>query len=173
MSGFCSSSGRAHDLGRTRQHVAERLSRFGAEELLDRLPAPDSSLGRVNQGRCDSEGPREQRDDVRDAQINIFGVVFFVIDPPSSAAEYDFKSPGELWILDSYETRSIPEFTKTIDKKLLDAVPADAFVQSFFMSEWNSYLHVAAAGCAMKWVGVARHYAGVRQAFYPSETVDL
>jgi len=121
----------------------------------------------------DSDGPREQRDDVRDAEIQMSGVVFFVIDPPSSDAGYDFKSPGELWIVDDYETRSIPRFTKTIDKKLLDAVPAEAFVQSFFVSEWNSYLHVAARDCAMKWVGVARHYAGVRQAFHPGETVDL
>ncbi len=121
----------------------------------------------------DPDGPREQRDDVRDAQIEIFGVVFFVIDPPSSDANYDFKSPGELWIADGYETRSIPEFTKAIDKKLLDAVPADAFVQSFFVSEWNSYLHLAAKDCAMKWVGVPRHHKGARQAFYPGEMVDL
>ena len=121
----------------------------------------------------DPDGTRELRDDVRDAQIDITGVIFFVIDPPSSAAGYDFKSPGELWVVDSYETRSIPEFTKTIDKLLLDAVPAEAFVQSFFVSEWNSYLHVAARDCSMKWVGVARHYEGVRQAFYPGETIDL
>jgi hypothetical protein len=79
----------------------------------------------------DPHGPREQRDDTRDAQIDISGVVYCVIDPPSSAAEYDFTSRGELWMVDAYETRSIPEFTKAIDKRLLEAVPADAFVQSF------------------------------------------
>jgi hypothetical protein len=121
----------------------------------------------------DPDGPREQRDDVRDAEIDISGVFFFVIDPPSPAAEYDFVSPGELWIVDGYETRSIPEFTKSIDKKLLDAVPADAFVQSFFVHDWNSYIHVAAKDCAMKWVGVSRHYKGTRQVYYPGETIDL
>jgi len=121
----------------------------------------------------DSEGPREKRDDIRDAQIQMSGVVFFVIDPPSSAAEYDFKSPGELWVTDSYETRSIPQFTKTIDQKLLDAIPADAFVQSFFITQWNSYLHVAAGDCSMKWAGDARHYKGPRQTFFPGEVVDL
>jgi len=121
----------------------------------------------------DPDGPLEQRDDVRDAQIDVSGVVFFVIDPPSTAAGYDFESPGELWIVDGYETRSIPKFTSTIDKKLLDAVPAGAFVQSFFVSEWNSYLHVAARDCSMKWIGSARHYEGPRQAFYPGETIDL
>lgn len=120
----------------------------------------------------DPDGPRAQRNDVRDAQIDISGVVFFVIDPPCSDADHDFKSPGELWIPDSYDTRSIPEFTKTIDKKLLDAAPADAFFQSFFVSEWNSYIHLAAKDCAIKWVGVAQHYRGPRQAFYPGETID-
>jgi hypothetical protein len=119
----------------------------------------------------DSDGPREQRDDIRDAQIDICGVIFFVVDPPSP--DRDFKSPGELWIVDIYETRSIPEFTKAIDKGLLDSVPADAFVQSLFVNEWNSYLHVAANDCAMKWTGVARHYRGPRQVFYPGETIDL
>lgn len=121
----------------------------------------------------DPDGPREQRDDVRDAQINISGLVFFVIDPPSSAAAYDFDSPGALWLSDGHETRSIPEFTKSIGKSLLDAVPVDAFVQSFFVHDWNSYIHIAARDCAMKWFGVARHYKGPRQAYYPGETIDL
>jgi hypothetical protein len=121
----------------------------------------------------DSDGPRENRDDIRNAQIDISGVVFFVIDPPCSDVNHDFKSPGELWIADAYETRSIPEFTKTLDQKLLDTVPSDTFVQSFFVSEWNSYLHVAAKDCAMKWVGATHHYNGVRQTFYPGETIDL
>jgi hypothetical protein len=121
----------------------------------------------------DPDGPCEQRDDVREARIEISGVVFFAIDPPSSAAGCNFESPGELWIVDSYETRSIPEFTKTIENKLLDAVPADAFVQSFFVSEWNSYIHIAARNCSMEWDGAARHYEGPRQSFYPGETIDL
>jgi hypothetical protein len=121
----------------------------------------------------DPDGSREQRDDVRDAQIDISGVVFFVIDPPSPGAEYGFDSPGNLWIADGYETRSIPKFTETIDKNLLNAVPAEEFIQSFFVKDWNSYIHVAARDCSMTWVGVARHYQGPRQIFYPGETVDL
>jgi hypothetical protein len=120
----------------------------------------------------DSDGPREQRDDVRDAEIEVSGVVFFVIDPPSPAAGYDFKSPGELWVVDGYETRSIPAFTKKIDKELLDAVPPEAFIHSFFVSDWNSYVHLAARDCSMKWAGTAERYSGRRQAYYPGETID-
>jgi len=156
------------------------------EELADTLPSGfhDSALKKLSfdyerRTVCmemslkvgDPDGPLEQRDDVRDAQIDVTGVVFFVIDSPSSDATYDFQS-GELWVVDAYETRSIPEFAKTIDKNLLDAVPPDAFVQSFFVSEWNSYLHVAAKDCAMKWIGLARQYKGQRQAFCPGETID-
>jgi hypothetical protein len=121
----------------------------------------------------DPDGLREQRDDIRDAKIEVSGVVFFVIDPPSAGAGYDFDSPGELWIADGYEIRSIPEFTKAIDTKLLSAVPREAFVQSFFVKNWNSYIHVGARHCALEWAGVRRHYIGPRQAFYPGETIDL
>jgi len=118
----------------------------------------------------DPDGPREQRDDCRSAQIELSGLVFFVIDPPD--AGYDFKPSGEVWITDGYETRSIPEFTKAIDKKLLHAVPQEAFLHSFFVNDWNSYIHVAATDCSVKWVGSAEHYRGRRQHYYPGEIID-
>jgi hypothetical protein len=120
----------------------------------------------------DPDGPREQRDDIRDAEVEISGVVFFVIDPPCPDPAYDFVSSGELWIGDGYGTRSIPKFTEAIDQKLLNAVPEGAFVQSFFVHDWNSFVHVAARECAMKWIGAARPYKGPRQVYYPGEAID-
>ena len=119
----------------------------------------------------DSDGPREHRDDCRDAEIEISGLVFFVIDPPDPGR--NLHGSGELWIVDGYETRSIPDFTKTIEKKLLDAVPSEAFLQSFYVNDWNSYMHIAGTNCAMKWVGEARAYRGRRQSFFPGETIEL
>ena len=119
----------------------------------------------------DPDGPREQRDDYRGAQIEVSGLVFFVVDPPD--AGYDFGSRGEVWIKDGYETRSILEFTKTIDKKLLDAVPPGAFLHSFFVNDWNSYMHICASDCSIKWFGVAERHQGRRQHFHPGEIVDL
>ena len=121
----------------------------------------------------DSDGPAEQRDDVRDARVEASGVLFFVVDPPDPRPGYDFKSPGELWVVDGYETRSIPEFTKLITRDMLESLPPEAFVHSFFISEWNSYLHIAARDCAMKWIGEARHYKGPRQALFLGETIEL
>jgi hypothetical protein len=120
----------------------------------------------------DPHGPREQRDDVRDALIDISGVVFFGIDPPSPSAGFDFNLPGEISIVSSRETRSIPGPTRTVDAKLLDRIPADAFAHSLFVINWNSYMHIAARGCTIKWLGVAEHYEGPRQHFYPGETID-
>ncbi|HEV2468495.1 MAG TPA: hypothetical protein VGS78_04830 [Candidatus Sulfotelmatobacter sp.] len=119
-----------------------------------------------------SDGPLEQRNDVRDACIEISGLLFFVVDPPSTDIGYDVKSPGELWIVDGYETRLIPEFAKTITRDLMEALPTQAFVHSFFINEWNSYIHIAARDCALKWAGEAKHYRGPRQAFSPGETVE-
>ena len=121
----------------------------------------------------DPDGPREQRDDIRDAEVEITGVVFFVIDPPCPDPAYDFVSAGEVWIGDGHETRSIPKFAEGINAKLLNAVPEGALAQSFFVHDWNSFVHVAARDCAIKWLGVARHYKGPRQILYPGEMVDL
>jgi len=158
------------------------------EELADTLPNGfhDSALQRLSVDYVrraahlemsikvgDSDGLAEQRDDIRDARVEVSGLLFLVVDPPSTARGYDFKSPGELWVVDGYETRSIPEFTKLITPDLLGSLPPEAFVHSFFISEWNSYIHIAARDCAMKWIGEARHYKGPRQAFLPGETVEL
>jgi hypothetical protein len=116
--------------------------------------------------------PREQRDDIRDAEVEISGVAFVVIDPPSPSEGYDFNSPGEIWIVDTYETRSIPGYTKSIGPKLLDRIPAGGFAHSFFVINWNSYIHFAAKDCAITWVGSSKHYEGPRQHFYPGENID-
>jgi len=42
----------------------------------------------------DPNGARDQRDDVRDAEVDIAGVVFLVIDPPSSASAMISNRPA-------------------------------------------------------------------------------
>jgi hypothetical protein len=116
------------------------------------------------------EGPCKHRDDCRDAQVEITGMIFWIVDPPDRREE--FGSAGEVWIGDSCETRSIPQFTRHLSG-ITGAVPSDAFVHSFFANDWNSYIHVAARGCSMRWLGDAYAYQGRRQAFHPGETVDI
>jgi hypothetical protein len=109
------------------------------------------------------DDPRETQNDVRDAQIDFTGLVFFVADRP--ATESPFQTPGELTIVDGYETRSITGEIQ-IDRKLLDAIPGDAFAHSFYVHEWISFIHIAAKGCAMKWTGDRRAYRDVTRAFF-------
>jgi hypothetical protein len=116
------------------------------------------------------DGPREKRDDCRDAQVEINGMILWIVDPPDPNEE--FKAAGELWIADSYETGSIPQFTKHLSG-VLTAVPADAFVHSFLVNDWNSYIHVAGRDCSIGWLNEPYEYRGRRQAFHPGETIDI
>jgi len=117
----------------------------------------------------DPDGPREHRDDCRDAQVEIAGMIFWVVDPPDPTR--DFSTGGEIWIADSYETTSILQFTQHLND-LLKAMPKGAFAHSFFVSDWNSYIHVAAMDCSVKWIGEQYSLSGRRKAYLPGETID-
>lgn len=118
----------------------------------------------------DPDGTRERRDDCRDGELRMSGMIFFIVDAPDQNS--DFRTPGEVWIADGYETKSIPKFTKHLNG-LLDTLPDGAFAHSFFVQDWNSYIHIAAKDCSIEWVGDVHSYRGRRQVFYPGETIDL
>ncbi len=117
----------------------------------------------------DPDGPREQRDDCRDAQVEIAGMIFWIMDPPDPTR--DFNAGGEVWIADGYETTSIPQFTQHLND-LLKAMPEGAFAHSFFANDWNSYIHVAGVNCSVKWIGEPYSVSGRRKAYLPGETID-
>ena len=115
------------------------------------------------------DGPRDHRDDCREAKLEISGAIFFILDAPDK--DNDFGSAGEVWIADGFETRSIPKFTNHLEG-LLDALPDGAFAHSFYVQDWNSYIHIAARDCSIEWLGDVKSYRGRRQTFYPGETLD-
>jgi hypothetical protein len=115
------------------------------------------------------DDPRETRNDGRDAMVEITGLVFLVIDPPDS--KRDFSTRGEVWIADGHETASIPQFTQHLNE-LIKALPEGAFAHSFFVSDWNSYIHVAGVDCSVKWIGEQYSVSGRRKAYLPGETID-
>jgi hypothetical protein len=116
-----------------------------------------------------SDDPPETRNDGRDAIVEISGMLFFVVDPPDKRS--DFGAEDELWIADGYETASIPQFTGHLTE-LLKTLPESAFAHSFFVSDWNSYLHVAGADCSVQWMGDQYPVSGRRKAYSPGETID-
>jgi hypothetical protein len=112
---------------------------------------------------------RETRNDGRDAMVAITGLIFLVVDPPDNA--HDFSAGGGAWIADSYETTSIPQFTRHLTD-LVKALPEEAFAHSFFASDWNSYIHVAGTDCSVKWLGDQYSISGRRKSYLPGETID-
>lgn len=112
---------------------------------------------------------RETRNDGRDAVVEITGLIFLVMDPPDNTR--DFSAGGEAWIADGYETTSIPQFTRHLTE-LLEALPEGAFAHSFFVNDWNSYLHIAGANCSVQWLGDQYSVSGRRKAYSPGETID-
>jgi hypothetical protein len=41
--------------------------------------------------------------------------------------------------------------SEQIDRDLLQSLPPEGFVRSFFVNEWNSFIHVAAKEAAIVW----------------------
>ena len=130
---------------------------------------------RMDMSLCvgDPDGPREHWDDVRDARVDISGLIFFAIEPPDQGSDYCSALRSELCIVDTHETRDLRPRSKIVDKKLLAAIPADAFVYSFFVRDWNAFIHIAAKDCSMDWLGEPQNYQGSRQHFVSGDSVHL
>jgi hypothetical protein len=94
------------------------------------------------------DDPPEHRNDYRDAQVEISGFSFFVTEQPDG--NYNFAAPGSLPLVDAYETSSIPEVAEGL-KPLLKST-YHKFIQSFYVSGWNSFIHIAANDCSVRWI---------------------
>jgi hypothetical protein len=84
----------------------------------------------------DMDDPPERKRGIQEGRaVRDFGLLFLPIEPPD--ASYPFQDNPEL-IVDGCD------MTNVIDKKLLNSLPAHAFVRSFFVKDWNSFIHIAA-----------------------------
>lgn len=115
------------------------------------------------------DDPPETRNDGRNAMVEITGLIFLIVEPPDKSSDYSVG--GEVWIADGYETESIPQFTGHLTE-LLKSLPEGTFARSFFVSDWNSYIHVAGTDCSVKWLGDQYAVSGRRKAYLPGETID-
>jgi len=111
----------------------------------------------------DMDDPPERREVYKEGQLEISGLLFLAIEPPD--ASYPFQDNPEL-IVDGCD------MTNVIDKKLLKSLPAYAFVRSFFVKDWNSFIHIAAKEAALIWKNDgAVTNRGRREHFSPGETM--
>jgi hypothetical protein len=111
----------------------------------------------------DMDDPPERTEAYKEGQSEISGLLFLAIAPLD--ASYPFQDNPEL-IVDGCD------MTNVIDRKPLNSLPARAFVRSFFVKDWNSFIHIAAKEAAPIWKNDgAATYRGRREHFAPGETM--
>jgi hypothetical protein len=90
----------------------------------------------------DVDDPPKLREAYKKGRLVVSGLLFIVLEPPD--AGYPFKNSTDLCINGC-------DMTTNIDKDLLESLPADAFVRSFFVNEWNAFIHIAAREAEILW----------------------
>lgn len=88
------------------------------------------------------EDPPERREAYKSGRIEISGLLFLVMEPPDP--KYPFTRTGL--------TIDGCDMSKNIGGKLLESLPADSFFRSFWVNEWNAFIHIAAKNAALVWV---------------------
>jgi hypothetical protein len=107
----------------------------------------------------------DKREAYRKGRIEISGLLFLVMEPPD--ARYPFAK-GNLRIDGC-------DLSKNLDKKLLDSLPSEAFFRSLWISEWNAFIHIAAAEARISWKDEAVIYRDQEQPhrrWATGETID-
>lgn len=102
----------------------------------------------VSVGEPDSENPEEYRD----ARVHISGLLFLCIEAPNTSSVSSLKEG--LWLADGHDTRSTPQALASLNPDVLRNIPQDVFVYSFFVNDWNAYMHVAARDAELTWEDV-------------------
>jgi|SRR5882724_1988609 len=108
------------------------------------------------------DAPIDKREAYRNASLLIAGLSFASIEPPH--ANYPFAEPGTLRI-DACDMR------KDLDADLLAKLPRGSFIRSFFVNEWNAFIHLAGSDAQILWKGETV-YRTKRDHFLPGETVE-
>jgi len=92
------------------------------------------------------DGPEVPR--YKPGTVLALGLHFCILESP--CAKYDFNAPGPLWV-SGYETKSTPQLMEAFDKQLLAKLPSDAFVYTFFVHDWNAFIHISADSAEFAW----------------------
>lgn len=83
----------------------------------------------------------EIREHYRAARLLVSGVHYCFFDPPF--ATYPFSQPKALWV-----DLCDPDPDLAISKD----VPTGVFASRFYVENWNSFIHVAAAEASLVWI---------------------
>jgi hypothetical protein len=111
------------------------------------------------------DAPLEQREAYKEASLVISGLLFAVIEPPDPG--YRFAKPASL-------RTDACDASKNLNPGLISALPADSFVRSLFVNEWNAFVHLAGLKAEILWKDQgAITYRTKRNHFLPGETMDI
>ncbi len=161
-----------------RQSFAVQVTSVTLEELENSLPNGfhDAEIQRVSidyQQRAmiidmdvfvgDVDAPLEEREAYREGTLVISGLQFAAIEPPD--AHCPFSTPRASRI-------DACDMTKKLDPALLQTLPEDSFVRSFFVNDWNAFVHVAGLGAEIQWRAPVA-YRKDREHYLPGEIIDL
>lgn len=92
-------------------------------------------------GKMD-EAP-EQRETYRRGRIEISGLIFMVMEPPDP--KYPFLNSAHLTI-DGCDQR------QNLGAALLKSLPKKSFFRSFWVGEWNAFIHIAGTNANFFWM---------------------
>ena len=111
----------------------------------------------------DMDDPPERREAYRLGHIEMTGLIFLIVEPPEPT--YPFQE-AEVLTIDGCDMR------QNVDAKLLASIPADGFFHSFYVGEWNSFVHVAARDARLIWEEDGEvKYRADRDHFAPGESI--
>lgn len=79
----------------------------------------------------------------RSGVLELTGLQFLSIDPPENG--YPFNSAKPLWLSECVDPPKSIQLPAPLEKT--------AFVASFFVNEWNAFIHVSALSASLTWQG--------------------
>jgi hypothetical protein len=94
------------------------------------------------------EDPPPERDAYREVTLTITGLCFWSIDPPDSA--YPFLLNNRPISVSGAEAKvDSPPFSS----ELVARFPANTWCYTFFVNDWNSFIHIAGRDARVDWIG--------------------
>lgn len=98
----------------------------------------------------DVSAPGEHSDEhFRRAEVKLSGVCYWFLESPDH--HYKPWLQDQTLAVNGYVTKSEPKILERFPAELLNATPATAFLYSFFIDDWNTFLHIAAESAECSW----------------------
>ncbi len=94
------------------------------------------------------EDPDPERQAYQEATVIVTGLCFFSIDPPDPT--YPFLPDGRP--IDVSGDPAKPDNLPSLPD-LLAKLPNDAWCYRLFVSDWNSFIHIAGRNAEITWIG--------------------